>query len=246
LNNIEKAKQGFEKSFAERNFYDRQTKDDKHLDTILNALEIKKGDRILDFGTGSGYLAFAISKKYSECSIVGLDIVSGALKRNRIFASEQGIENLEFVEYDGIMLPFENHVFDWVITRYALHHVPDIQYTFDEISRVLKSGGTFFVSDPTPNQLDTGKFVDSFMQLQDDGHNRFYTLDEFSECAIVSKMKLEKYYLTVVRFPRKADETYVDLLNKTDVNIKNAYGIEIVGDECFIVEDVLNMVFKKQ
>ena len=246
MNNIEKAKRGFEKSFSETKFYDRQTKDDRHLETIMNTLEIKSGDRILDFGTGSGYLAFAISKKYPLCSVVGVDIVSEALKANRIFALEQGLGNLEFMDYDGMVLPFESNAFDWVVTRYVLHHVPDIQYTFDEISRVLKPNGTFFLSDPTPNRLDTGRFVDSYMQLQDDGHNKFYTLDEFSEYATVSNMNRKIFYLTSVRFPRKANKTYVDLLNKSDVVVKNAYEIEVVGDECFITEDVLNILFQRQ
>jgi ubiquinone/menaquinone biosynthesis C-methylase UbiE len=246
VNNIEKSKQGFEKSFSEKNFYDRQTKDDKHLETILNTLEIKSGDRILDFGTGSGYLAFAIAKKHPLCSVIGLDIVSETLKRNRLYASENEIDNLEFCDYDGVKFPFDNKIFDWVITRYAIHHVPNLQGTFDEISRVLKFGGVFFLSDPAPNQLDTDRFVDSFMQLQDDGHNKFYTLDEFSKCAVNSNMNLQKSFLTTVRFPRKIDKTYIDLLDKTDVAIKQAYEIEVIENECFIVEDVLNISFQKK
>jgi len=243
MDNIEKARQGFEKSFDEKNFYNRQTQDEKHLDSILNTLEIRAGDRILDFGTGNGYLAFAIAKKYPECSVIGLDIVSETLKRNRLFAADKGIDNLEFMDYDGTPLPFENNTFDWVITRYVLHHVPDIQYTFNEISRILKPDGCFFLSDPTPNRLDVDRFVDSYMQLQNDGHNKFYTLNEFSNYAVNSRMKRKEYYLTTIRFPRKMDETYINLLNKTDIAIKQMYEIEIIDGECFIVEDVLNIVF---
>jgi len=243
--NVEKAKQGFEKSFSENDFYNRQTKDDEHLESILNALKIKNGDRILDFGTGSGYLAFAIAEKEPKCSVVGLDIVSETLKRNRLFALEQWINNLEFMDYDGMALLFEDNIFDWVITRYALHHVPDIQYTFNEISRVLKVGGCFFLADPTPNCVDVGRFVDSYMQLQDDGHNKFYTLDEFSQNAANSNMVRKNSFLTTIRFPCKMNEAYVELIKNADVAIKQAYGIEIIQDECFIVEDVLNIAFQK-
>ena len=49
MDNIEKAKREFEKSFSEKGFYHRQTQDDQHLGTILNTLEIKNDDKILDF-----------------------------------------------------------------------------------------------------------------------------------------------------------------------------------------------------
>jgi len=246
MDNIERAKQGFEKSFSEKDFYNRQTQDDKHLETIFNMMEFKDGDKILDFGAGSGYLSFAIAKKYPNCSVVGLDIVSNTLEQNRLYALAQGIDNIEFIDYDGITLPFEDNVFDWVVTRYVLHHVPDIQNTFDEVSRILKPGGSFFISDPTPNCLDADRFVDAYMQLQNDGHNNFYTLSEFSEYAENARFNQKQAHVTTIRFPRKIDQSYIDLLKKTDTVIKQAYKIEIINDECFIVEDVLNIVFQKQ
>jgi len=246
MDNIKKAKQEFEKSFSEKEFYERQTQDDEHLESIVNSLEIKNGDRILDFGTGNGYLSFAIAKKYPESTVLGLDIVSKTLKQNRLYALEKEIINIEFSDYNGISLPFENDVFDRIVTRYVLHHVPDIQYTFNEISRVLKPGGLFLLSDPIPNCLDADRFVDSYMQLKDDGHNKFYTLDEFTEFATVSGMEQKNFYVTSIRFPRKMNESYVDLLQKTDNNIKKLYKIEIIDDECFIVEDILNVLFQKQ
>lgn len=61
--------------------------------------------------------------------------------------------------------PFEDHSFDIVITRYALHHFPAIKDTFREITRVLKKN-RIFLSDPTPNDDDTKCFVDEYMQIK--------------------------------------------------------------------------------
>lgn len=72
--------------------------------------------------------------------------------------------------YDGIKFPFSNNSFTYIVTRYALHHFPDINECFREISRGLKSGGVLFISDPIPNENDTEGFVDVFMQLKMDGH----------------------------------------------------------------------------
>ena len=52
------------------------------------------------------------------------------------------------------------------MTRYALHHFPDIERCFGEISRVLKSGGRLFISDPTPEEGDKDRLVDAFMNYE--------------------------------------------------------------------------------
>lgn len=57
--------------------------------------------RILDLGTGTGYLAFPIAEKFQEVEVIGLDIVEQELKKNRTKAESWGLQNLQFVNYDG-------------------------------------------------------------------------------------------------------------------------------------------------
>ena len=143
---INDTRKGFEESFATGDFYNRQTQDTEHLEKILGFLKISDGMRILDLGTGSGYLSFPIAKNNPGCDVIGLDIVNAALEANRTRADVKGIKNLSFVSYDGIDFPFEDDTFDLVVTRYALHHFPDIEHSIGEVSRVLKSGGRLFIS----------------------------------------------------------------------------------------------------
>lgn len=130
---INATKKGFEKSFSEGVLYNTQTQDEKHIETILNMCNISKNSTVLDLGTGSGYLAFNMAKKYRDSNFTGLDIVEKTLEDNRKSASDNGINNIEFVSYDGITFPFEDDKFDFVTTRYALHHFPDISHTFSEV-----------------------------------------------------------------------------------------------------------------
>ena len=60
---IAETREEFEKSFAAGDFYNKQTQDSEHLERILSFIDVKKGMRILDLGTGSGYLSFPISGK---------------------------------------------------------------------------------------------------------------------------------------------------------------------------------------
>lgn len=239
---VEKTRKGFESSFAESSYYNRQTQDVENLDKILKYVDTNGS--ILDLGTGSGYLAFPLATRNPNCHVVGLDIVYETLKRNRQKAEGQAIANLDFVSYDGINFPLENQTFDTVVTRYALHHFPDINKTFCEIGRVLKPGGQLFISEPTLNGNDENHFVDTYMQMKDDGHIRFYTENEFEKLAGSIGLKLENSFMTEIRFPRKISDDYYRILNGANESILNGYAIKIVDGEIFITEKVLNLFFR--
>jgi len=181
---IEATKKCFEKSFSETHFYNKQTRDDKHLELILSKLQISDGMKVLDLGTGSGYLAFKISSSNPKIAVYGIDIVEQTLEKNTERAMQEGLINLIFVSYDGVTVPFEDNYFDYIVTRYALHHFPIISESFQEIYRILKPGGKLLISDPTPNDNDKDKFVDNFMQMKADGHIQFYSLEEYKAMAM--------------------------------------------------------------
>lgn len=71
---IEKARKGFDEDFAKKSYMENRIGDDKHLNVILNSLDISPKSNILDLGTGGGYLAFQIAEINSESQVIGLDI----------------------------------------------------------------------------------------------------------------------------------------------------------------------------
>lgn len=245
---IEKTKQGFEESFSDSAFYDRQTQDTLHLEKIMDVLQINEGMKILDLGTGTGYLAFAVAEKYPEAEVTGLDIVEKALDANQKRAEQTGLHHLNFVHYDGNRFPFQAGTFDCVITRYALHHFPAIHAAFGEISRVLKTGGTLFISDPAPNDDDKQRFVDAYMQLKKDGHIRFYTRNEWCEIAGKAGFTYMDDFKTRIRFPKKKNTApaFASLIEKFDKEVIRGYDLAVAGDEIWITEQVNNLLFKKE
>ena len=112
---IEQTKQGFEESFQVGAYYNKQTRDDMHLELILGCIQVESGMRILDLGTGSGYLAFTFADKYKQIEVVGLDIVEKTLKENQRKSELEGINNLHFVSYDGMDFPFDDNSFDSIL-----------------------------------------------------------------------------------------------------------------------------------
>ena len=242
---IDKTRIGFENLFEEANYYNRQTQDERHLALIMDSLCIGTGDKILDLGTGSGYLAFPIAIKHPECTVIGVDIVVKALEKNREKAMKQGLSSITFVSYDGVDLPFMDAAFTVITTRYALHHFPLLENTFRNLSRIIKEGGQLFISDPTPDMNDHVNFIDSFMQTAQDGHVKFYTKDEFVDLASNAGFRLEKSFQTQIRFPRKRTPIILDLLDRYDLVTKERYAIEICEDDVYITTKVWNLLFIK-
>ncbi len=245
---IRRTKQGFEESFQADSFYNQQTRDEEQLNRLLDCLKVENGMKILDLGTGTGYLAFPIAERYPHAEVTGLDIVLQALNRNRQEAERRGRKNLQFISYGGLEFPFAGQSFDWVVSRYALHHFPAINGTFQEISRVLKPGGRLLISDPAPNDCDGDRFVDAYMQMKKDGHIRFYTKNEWIEIGKATGLAYTGGFETKIRFPKKRETAvgFNEIVNRFDGEVIRSYEVEITADEIWITERVNNLLFRKK
>lgn len=126
-----------------------------------------------------------------------------------------------------------------------MHHFPNLQDIFKEIARVLKHDGQLFISDPAPNDNDTRRFIDKFMQMKPDGHIKFYTQNEFINLAANVGLDFTNFFITEIRFPRKGADNYRELLKNYEQEVIDGYQIGIVKDEIFISEKVLNLSFVK-
>ena len=243
---IQKAREGFDEDFSKIDYMEIRTGDAEHLSKILNNLNIMPHSNVLDLGTGSGFLAFPIAQSNGDCKVFGLDIAVRTLAHNREKASVMNLKNLSFIDYDGIRFPFEDNSFEYVVTRYALHHFPDIEQTFMEIRRVLKTGGILLISDPTPNAIDKIRFVDTFMQMKDDGHVKFYLKSEFLEISGRNGLQLTASFDSNIRFPSDRTEKYLQIADRIDEKILESYDIEVKHGQVFITEQVVNLMFIKQ
>jgi ubiquinone/menaquinone biosynthesis C-methylase UbiE len=102
----------------------------------------------LEIGHGPGYLGLEWLKKTEGTRLTGLDISPDMTCLAQNNAREYGVEvRVEYRGGEGNRLPFDDASFDAVFTNGSLHEWVDPEGTFDEIHRVLKPGGRFFISD---------------------------------------------------------------------------------------------------
>lgn len=100
--------------------------------------------RVLDIGCGGGDLACFLAPNAGE--VVALDLSPGVLRAVQAKKDAKGLERLRVVAADLTHLPFRDGSFDYVVSRYALHH-SDLEQSLPEIRRVLAAGGRLFLRD---------------------------------------------------------------------------------------------------
>ncbi len=110
--------------------------------------QIKKGDTVIDLGSGAGNDCFvARHETGSEGKVIGIDFTPIMIEKARINAEKLGYNNVEFREGDIDAMPVSNDIADVIVSNCVLNLVPDKEKVIAEIFRVLKPGGHFSISD---------------------------------------------------------------------------------------------------
>lgn len=106
---------------------------------------LRAGERVLDAGCGTGYLAAGVRRARPDVHVVGMDLSAGMLGTAR----DAGAWPL--AQADAARLPVRDRSVDVVVARGVLHHLPDVAGALREWRRVLRPGGAVvLVSEPTP------------------------------------------------------------------------------------------------
>lgn len=110
--------------------------------------KIKKGDVVIDLGSGAGNDAFIARAETGETGkVIGIDFTPAMIEKARTNAEKLGYHNVEFRQGDIEHMPVTANVADVIVSNCVLNLVPNKDGVIKDIFRVLKPGAHFSISD---------------------------------------------------------------------------------------------------
>lgn len=110
--------------------------------------KIKKGDTVVDLGSGAGNDCFVARAETGDTGrVIGVDFSDEMLAKAKSNTQKLGYNNVEFIKGDIEDLPLESNTADVIVSNCVLNLVPDKEKAFSQIYRILKPGGHFSISD---------------------------------------------------------------------------------------------------
>ncbi len=116
-------------------------------DYLINLVQPKPGDRVLDIATGTGMVAIAAAQAIRpDGRVQAIDIAAQMLNKARFNVNKHALDNVDLHEMDAEKLEFRSNYFDLLTCSFGVFFYADPDATIKHWQRVLKPGGRVVIT----------------------------------------------------------------------------------------------------
>jgi ubiquinone/menaquinone biosynthesis C-methylase UbiE len=145
---------------------------------MVKSAQLSGHEQLLDAGSGTGHTALTFAPHVAQ--VVAYDLSESMLAQASQLAADRGIANITCRQGDVERLPFEDHSFDVVTTRYSAHHWPNPSLALREFRRVLRPTGRLLIDDIVSwDEYSIDTYFQTVELLRDPSHVRDHTLAQW-------------------------------------------------------------------
>ncbi len=118
----------------------------------MDALRLKRGDRVLEIGSGPGYVSLVLAERVGAAGAVyAVDVSAAALAHLARHPKERGASNIERFVADAATLELPGRRVDAALISMVLHHTDDPAGILRNVARLLAPGGLAVVAEFHPD-----------------------------------------------------------------------------------------------
>lgn len=117
-------------------------------DRLVDAVQPRRGEKVLDVATGTGHVATAAAQAVQghdsdgrEGRVQAIDLSESMLDQAAAKARHLGLNNIDFQCMDGEAPEYKSAYFDVVTCGFGLFFLPDMTSALGQWRRLLKPGG---------------------------------------------------------------------------------------------------------
>ncbi len=184
----------FAKEFSNKSEYSVSEWQKSYLEKIERDVLGKKykGKKLIDLGSGSGYVAIEMARKGLE--VIACDLTKESLKKIERVKKRYGLSRLKVLNRPAEDLPLDPGSVDYLVANAILEHIPDEKRAISEWKRILKPGGRCMIAVPIKfRYIWPFLWPLNFIHDRRLGHLRRYDLKTLKK---KFKMNVHKVYYT--------------------------------------------------
>lgn len=196
---------------------------------LLDNFPIRNYETYLDVGFGTGFPLIDIAQRLGEnCKSIGIDMWAAAVKRAKKKINTIGLKNIEIIEADASIIPFQDNYFDLITSNLGTNNFENPEKVMAECYRVLKKDSSLCTTSNLKGTFDY--FYDIFEK----------TLKELELTQYLSKFESHVEH-------RGTIESKTDLIQKSgfriEKQVESDYTMRFLNGTTFLNHSVIIVGF---